>query len=131
MTTAGNKLQLEVRDGALPADQLGHIGEGVMMTPAIGEDFWIFRVKVSDTQAILGFPKFGTIGIGFAEEEDWNTNLPYRCSTDEIWQHIDHNKGDDAIDDATCVAAIEMVQAAAHRFKGTDPVDDGLPPLHP
>ena len=30
-------------------------------------------VRLSDAQAILGFPKYLTIGIGFAIEDDWNT----------------------------------------------------------
>lgn len=92
----------------------------VLITPDIHEDYFIFRVKLSETQAILGFEKFGTVGIGFASEEDWNTNLPYRCQAQEIFDHIKHNKGDDAIADETVLKAIRMVQAAAHRFKGTD-----------
>lgn len=89
----------------------------VMLTPSIGEDYFIFRVKLSDTQAVLGFEKFGTVGIGFAQEEDWNTNLPYTCSAQEILDHIRHNKGDDAISDDDVLEAIELVQAAARRFK--------------
>jgi len=40
----------------------------VMFTPPVGEDYWLFRVKLFKDQAIIGFPKFGTIGIGFAIE---------------------------------------------------------------
>ena len=113
-------LVLEVNAGAdfTPA-QLGLLGGGLMMTPAVGdESFWLFRVKLSDTQAIVGFPKFTTIGIGFAKEEDWNTNLPFRCSAKEIFDHIGHNKGDDSIADARCIEAIEMVRVAAAKLKG-------------
>lgn len=92
----------------------------VLLTPSIGEDYFVFRVKLSETQAILGFEKFGTVGIGFAQEEDWNSNLPYRCEAQAIFDHIKHNKGDDTIDDERVLEAIRMVQAAAHRFKGTD-----------
>ena len=92
---------------------------GLMMTPALGEDYWAYRVVVGEHQAVVGFPKFGTIGVGFAVEEDWNTNLPFTCSTDKIWKHIAHNKGDDAIPDEWCIEAIRLVQdaAAADRAK--------------
>ena len=90
-------------------------GGGVMFTPPIDENYWLWRVRLSDTQAIVGFPKFMTIGIGFQREEDWNTNLPYTCPAGEIFDHISHNKGDDAIPDSACIAAIELVQQAARQ----------------
>lgn len=83
-----------------------------MMTPPINEDYWAYRVKLSDTQAIVGFPKFGLIGIGFAVEEDWNTNLPYSKPAEAILAHIGHNKGDDSISDDDALAAIRLVQDA-------------------
>lgn len=63
------------------------IGGVIMITPALNEDYWAYRVRLSEKQAIVGFPKFGTIGIGFAvEDDDWNTNLPYSgCSAEEIF----------------------------------------------
>lgn len=93
----------------------GQIAGNVAMTPRIEESYWAYRVRVSDTQAVVGFPKFFTVGIGFAVEEDWNTNLPYTCEAREIFDHISHNKGDDAIADADCIAAIEMIQAAVRQ----------------
>ena len=69
-------------------------------------------MKLSDEQAIVGFPKFGMIGIGFAQEEDWNTNLPSSLDAQEIFDHISHNKGDPDIADEDCVQAIRMIQAA-------------------
>lgn len=92
---------------------------GIVMTPPIDEDYWIYRVKVSETQAIVGFPKFFTVGIGFAQEEDWNTNLPWTCTSEEIYNHIKHNKGDDSITREDCIAAIEMIQFAV-RNSGKD-----------
>lgn len=105
------KLKLERKD----QDASGVIAGGlVMMTPAIGEDYWAYRVIVGEHQAIIGFPKFMTIGIGFAIEDDnWNTNLPYTSPTNTIWQHIRCNKGDASIPDELCVEAIRMVQEAA------------------
>ncbi|MBF6393887.1 hypothetical protein IU443_28570 [Nocardia farcinica] len=84
------------------------------ITPPIHEAYWAYRVRLSDRQAIVGFPKFSTIGIGFALEEDWNTNLPYTCDTDEIFHHILDNKGDDSIADEDVHTAIAMVQNAIH-----------------
>lgn len=85
----------------------------VSLTPPIDEDYWEFRVKLTDAQAIVAFPKFGTIGVGFAQEEDWNTNLPYTCDAEEILDHIWHNAGDEAITRDAALEAIRMVQSAA------------------
>jgi hypothetical protein len=86
-----------------------------MLTPPVGEDYWAYRVRVADGQAIVGFPKFLTIGIGFAvEDADWNTNLPFTCDAAEIYEHIAHNAGDEAITREVCVEAIRMIQDAAH-----------------
>lgn len=83
----------------------------IMVTPKIDEDWWLFRVPLSENQAIVAFPKFGTIGIGFqVEKADWNTNLPWSCKEDEIYDHIKHNKGDDSINWLDCIKAIRMLQ---------------------
>lgn len=93
-------------------DRTANIGFA-SITPAIDEDYWSYRVRLSETQAIVGFPKFLTIGVGFAVEEDWNTNLPYTIAADAIFEHIKHNKGDDAIRDEDVLTAIELVRQAA------------------
>jgi hypothetical protein len=112
MTT---ELNLERRD---QPDETPVIGGAIMMTPAIDEDYWMYRVVLGEHQAIVGFPKFGTIGIGFAVEEDWNLNLPYTCGTDEIFQHIRRNKGDTRITDADVKRAITLIQVAATADRG-------------
>jgi hypothetical protein len=112
MTT---ELKLERRN---QADKTPILGGGVMLTPAIDEDYWAYRVRLSAEQAVVGFPKFGTIGIGFAVEEDWNTNLPYTCATESIFGHIEDNKGDDSISDDDVRAAIALIQQAARKDRG-------------
>jgi hypothetical protein len=107
-TSSYRPLKVEIRD---QEDKTLHAGP-VTVTPMIDEGYWAYRVRLSETQAIVAFPKFFTIGVGFAQEEDWNTNLPYTCETDEIWQHIRHNKADDGISDEDCVAAIRLIQDA-------------------
>jgi len=90
----------------------------VMITPPVGdEDYWLFKVMVSDTQAIVGFPKFMQIGIGFQQEEDWNTNLPSTSEAEKIFDHISHNKGDNSIPDKRCIEAIEMIRTAAASYQ--------------
>lgn len=74
------------------------------------------RVKVSENQAVVCFPKFNTYGIGFQCEKDWNTNLPYTCDAYEIYDHIAHNKGDDSIPDEQCVLATQALQLAIAKF---------------
>lgn len=85
----------------------------ISITPNIAPDFWHWRVRLTEKQALLAFPKFGSIGCGFAVEEDWNSNLPVDCSTEEIYKHIRHNKGDKRISKADCYRAIDMLRNAA------------------
>lgn len=92
-------------------------GGTVLITPPIDEGYWLFRVPLSENQAIIGFPKFGTIGIGFQVEDDWNTNLPYTCEAGMIYNHIQHNKADDSISDDACIEAIEAIQNQARLLK--------------
>lgn len=111
---------MELQVNAKCEDQTANLnvaGIAFMLTPPIGEDYWLFRVPLSDEQAIVGFHKFGTIGIGFQREDDWNTNLPYSCDAAEIFDHISHNKGDDSISDESCIEAIKLVQEAAKRLR--------------
>ncbi|WKW87095.1 hypothetical protein SEA_NICOLE72_58 [Microbacterium phage Nicole72] len=94
----------------------------VMLTPPINSDYWAYRVRVADGQAVVGFGKFGTIGIGFAEEEDWNTNLPYTSDAESIRRHIWHNRGEGIEDTpegaAVVVRAIELIQDAVKADRG-------------
>lgn len=100
-------------------DETARIGP-LMLTPPIGDDYWAYRVRVGDGQAIVAFPKFFTVGIGFAKEEDWNTNLPWTCGAQEIYDHIKHNKGVESVSDEDCLQAIRMIQEAL-RSDGVDP----------
>jgi hypothetical protein len=84
--------------------------QGIMITPPIDKDYWIVRVKLFEDQYIQAFPKFITMGIGFSIEEDWNTNLPYTCETDEIRKHIWHNRKYIAIKKKRANRAIAMIQ---------------------
>lgn len=88
-------------------------GGAVMMTPALDDQYWSYRVKLTDKQAVVGFPKFGIIGIGFAvEDDDWNRNLPADDPAEKIAEWIAANKGDDSIEDADVIAAIRLIQDA-------------------
>ena len=90
--------------------------KGVLITPPLNKDYWLFRVKLDNDQAVLGFPKFTTIGIGFAKEEDWNTNLPFSVETDTIYNHIKHNKKPSKASKKEVMTAIEMIQEQAKIF---------------
>lgn len=108
------KLVLEFRDKfKYGADGFKVGNSTVMMTPALDEDFWVFRIKLYKDQAIVGFPKFTTIGIGFALEDDWNTNLPYQCEIEKIYNHIKKNKKYKEITKAICIEAINIMRKAA------------------
>lgn len=79
----------------------------MVMTPDVTAN-WIARVDLGDN-ALIAFPKFGTVGIGFEQEEDWNTNLPVSCDAVEIYDHIKHNKGSTKIRRPKALAAIELL----------------------
>jgi hypothetical protein len=105
-------LETRTEENGTPVVKAG--GLEVAFTPPIGEDYWCYRVRLSPKQAVVGFPKFSTIGIGFAvEKADWNTNLPYNCPAEDILKHIKHNKGSRKIADRDVLTAIQMIQAAA------------------
>jgi hypothetical protein len=96
-------------------------GRVVIVAPLVEPDYWLYRVRLSSTQAVVGFPKFSTIGIGFAKEVDWNTNLPYTCETEEIYEHIKHNAGrSTGATKERCLLAIKMIQDALNASKEQD-----------
>jgi hypothetical protein len=93
-------------------DDDGLLGGGIAMTPSLGHDYWSYRVMLSETQAVVAFPKFGTIGCGFAVESEghWNTNLPVACEVDGLYDHI--KDVDPTQDEETVKTAIRMIQEA-------------------
>ena len=114
-------MEVQINSVFVEADTSYSVGAGVVMiTPPIDGAYWIMRVQLSDKQAIVCFPKFGTIGIGFQEEKDWNTNLPYTCDVLKIFNHIKHNKGDEAILDDTCILAITDLQNVIRAYVNRD-----------
>ena len=96
-----------------PKFQRAHDTVGsLIITPPIDEDYWIARAVLFKDQAIQCFPKFYTVGCGFAQEEDWNTNLPLQVPAQELYQHIKHNKKYEEITEDMCLQAIRILQAA-------------------
>jgi hypothetical protein len=112
------KLELEFRDAFRKAKTSFKIGRMIIvMTPPLNGDYWVFRIKLFKEQSLVAFPKFGTVGIGFAvEDDDWNTNLPYRCTTLEIYNHIKRNKKYSEISKADCMKAIAILQKASKYY---------------
>lgn len=107
-------LVLETKGQPNHTTVLGAAGGSIMINPAVDEDYWLLRVRVSEEQAVVGFPKFITIGIGFAVEKvTYDCNFPHTCTTEEIYAHIRRNQGDDAIPAERVLAAIRLVQEAA------------------
>lgn len=105
-------LQVEVNKDFVQRNTHVKIGENAVLSSVLpDENYWLFRVKLHADQSIVAFPKHGMIGIGFAEEEDWNTNLPSTIDAQEIFDHIKHNKKYSEIPDDDCIKAIQMIQA--------------------
>jgi hypothetical protein len=106
---------------ALPDAMDRLCGGAVVMTPAPlmagdNEGYWLFRVPLREGQAIVAFPKFGTIGIGFAQEDDWNTNLPFDNPALRLYEHIKHNKKYKLITRADALKAILAAQRATFNY---------------
>lgn len=98
---------------------------GIMVTPNIDEDYWLYRVPLTDDQAIVGFPKFGVVGIGFQyENDDWNLNLPSGEDAIKIYNHIRRNKGNSNISRGRCIEAILMIQHEVERKLISDAVKE-------
>jgi hypothetical protein len=125
---AMKKLQLEFRDEFRKAKDNFKVGRMIIvMTPPLDEDYWVFRIKLHEDQSLVAFPKFGTLGIGFAQEEDWNTNLPYQCTTIDIYNHIKCNKKYKEISRAECIQAIQILQKASKYYKENEmPKEDNV-----
>ena len=95
---------------------------GLMICPTVDENYWALRVKLHKDQAVLGFLKFGMIGVGMAIEEDSNTNLPLN-STDtplsnanRIYSHIKCNKKYKSITHQMIVDAIILIIKGAEQY---------------
>jgi hypothetical protein len=101
-------------------------GGKIMFTPPLNANYFIARVPLFQDQAIVLFPKFGTIGCGFAvEEKSWNTNLPIACPAEEIFKHILKNKKYEEITEPDIKDAIVMLQAWALQHGLITPIDMG------
>lgn len=107
-------MQIEINTRFVQKDRAVTDGNHtILITPPISEDYYLFRIHLYKNQYLLAFPKFCTIGIGFAQEEDWNTNLPYTCKKEEIYNHIKHNKKYKEIKKSEIIKAIELLQVAS------------------
>lgn len=110
-----NKFQLQINGKQIQDPSLG---KGIMITPPISDnDYWLVRINLFEDQYLKAFFKFGTIGIGFHIEEDWNTNLPYTCEAEEIRKHIWHNRRYVAIKPKRTLRAIKMIQDYLKEWK--------------
>ena len=113
------KLELEFRNKFVKKVDTFNVGNNttVLTTPPIDEDYWVFRIMLHKEQALVAFPKFMTYGIGFSVEDDWNTNLPYSCDVERIYEHIKHNKKYNEIIKNDCVFAINILKKACDYYK--------------
>ena len=104
------KLVLETKKGQDKTGVIETMDKIIIYTPPIGDQYWEYRVKLYRDQYLLGFKKFGTIGVGFAEEVDWNTNLPASCGTEMLLNHIWHNHKYRAITKEMVTEAIQLIK---------------------
>ncbi len=94
----------------------------LMISPTTGDDYWMFRVKLCKDQAVVGFPKFGMIGVGMALEENGNTNLPLCAiytpekNAKRITKHIKCNKKYKSITIKMIEDAIILIEKGAAEY---------------
>lgn len=110
-------LKLEINKKFIEDSDVKKLSEkGLLITPPLNEDYWIYRVKLDNGQAVLGFPKFGIVGCGFAIEEDWNCNLPTSiCTPEEIYEHIKHNQKPSIASKEYVLEAIRLIKEQADK----------------
>ena len=107
-------MKLEINPNQVDRTMIGNIAIG---QPGDQEN-WSYKVQLTDKQAIVGFPKFGLIGIAFlVEDSDGNTNKPSGSDAEEIYDWIKENKGDDSISKENSIKAIKMIQRAVKKVK--------------
>ena len=111
-------LVVEYKKGFEPSkDTIRTNGGLIMFTPSINSEYYIMRVVLYKDQALVAFPKFGLIGIGFAIESDWNTNLPYQVEAERLYRHIRCNKKYRAITKQTCLEGLKLLQEACKKYE--------------
>ena len=112
------KLVVEYKKGFEPSKDCIRLSGGIIMfTPAINEDYYIMKVNLYKDQALVAFPKFGLIGIGFAQESDWNSNLPYQVPAERLYKHIRSNKKYRAITKQMCLEGLKLLQEACKNYE--------------
>jgi hypothetical protein len=111
-------LTVEYKKGFEPSKDAINTGKVlIMFTPDISEDYWLMRVVLYKDQSLVAFPKFTLIGIGFAQESDWNTNLPYQTETERLYNWIKRNKKYRAITKAMCLEGLKLLQEACKKYE--------------
>ena len=113
------KLVVEYKEGFQPSnDTIKTNGGIIMFTPSINSEYYIMRVVLYKDQALVAFPKFGLIGVGFAiEEGSWNTNLPYQVEAERLYRHIRCNKKYRAITKQMCLEGLKLLQDACKKYE--------------
>jgi len=112
-------LTLEFNPNNVDKEKVIQLGKGaiVMCSPGDQENY-VFKVHVSEKQAIVAFSKFGSLGVAFlVEDEDGNRNLPSSSTPEKIYDWIYCNKGDDSITDETCLKAIKKIVKACRELE--------------
>jgi hypothetical protein len=74
------------------------------------EGTWLYRVKLTAEQSIIGTPRNEMIMVSFVQARE---SLAVSATPWEIYDQIAHDKADDSITAEDCITAIQMIQHAA------------------
>jgi hypothetical protein len=100
-------------------DQTRVPGTNISIGRSGAEDYWTYRVDLTENQALIGFPKHGTIGIDFLHNR--GEDLPYTSDPEYLADFFAPGRlegGDTEISRAAVIRAIKMIREAV--------VEDGV-----
>jgi hypothetical protein len=89
------------------------VGPNLSIGRSGGDDYWAYRVDLSDKQALIGFPKHGTIGIDFLHNR--GEDLPYSVNPERLADFFAPGRllgGDAVIPREHVIRAIKMIREA-------------------
>lgn len=111
-------LTLEINKNSIDKTNYYSSGDNcIMVCPPTDENYWVFRVNLYKDQSVLGFLKYGLIGVGMAWEENSNTNLPTNSGVNRISNHIKCNKKYKNITLSMIKKAVQLIIDGAKQYK--------------
>lgn len=85
--------------------------QAFIMTPQLTPDYWTYRVALSNGNAIVAAPEFGTLGIRYQIEDEYNVTNRWDYTANEIEALIRRNRPANTTREEA-MSAIRKIQGA-------------------